>query len=134
MSLYYAKHKVNSLSNQEQERLLGMDQDERYINERCSSLAPITLTTLRHLGKNKLIEVILLREINFNDLLKQMNINTTTKRVQKFIKDGKGDQIYNSGLWFQRKINDSIKVISRLEIENNNLKNEIIKLKIKSRD
>ena len=104
----------------EDERFIGVDSEEQIIIERCESLAPITLSTIKFFGKTRLIKIILTREIAYNDLLKQMNLDTKIHRVKNFVENKKDP--FN---WFQIQLAKSNRIIFRLERENNILKRRI---------
>ena len=100
----------------EEERFNGMDFQDRNLIERCESLAPITLSTIKRMGRSNLIQIILTREIAYNDLLKQLNLGNKLKRVQNFVENEK-----NPFSWFESQIEKSNKIIYRLEREKNHL-------------
>ena len=90
------------------------------IEQRCASIAPLTLFTICKLSKNSLINVILLREISYDDLVKKYNEDIKQSGIYKFF-DEQGKNVLNH---YQNQNSKLISIVARLEKEISELKKE----------
>lgn len=99
--------------------------NQNYVKERCVSLMPITLVFLRSQSRNNLINIVLLREIAYDDLVKRYNEDIKQSQVYKFF-DENGKNVLS---FYQKKNSNLISLNNMLENRINKLECELKELK-----
>lgn len=107
--------------------------DEKYIDSIGTSITPLTLKTLRPLGKDDLIQILLLREITFRKVSEEFLEAIKKSKIDEF-------QLQRLQLSLTKDAQDMLEILEKERLMwkrrsehhiaiNSNLRSEIIRLK-----